>query len=775
MGVKVVGGSPLPPSGWLVSLEKYAWHNCGATLLSSHWALTAAHCVLDDAGEPVDTRILSLATSSLTVGSSASSPGGTRPPPALIEGAVDQESVFECPASLHVHRVLAHPGYNPLSFENDIALLQLEEDKASHCVAGLVLPQLDGARSEAEVGSQLVVAGWGATSVDAQHDFADELHATRVALVDKVECSEVYGFSLPPSMLCAGGEGGDACHGDSGGPLYLPADEGEPAVLVGVVSWGNGCGKPGFPGVYTNLSYFAGWLDEHLQPSPPLPPTPPPAPPTPPFPPPSPPASPSPPNSPPLSEAEACACAADGVSAGIPTGTAGCEAWLDNGVLWCYVREPALCESSMPSDTFEGAGWRPCSPVPTPEEWGQCECAIDGISAGIGTGVAGCTNHDGDSNGAWCYLAEPSACMPFARPSVQFPGAAWSYCRLPSYTRCIDDPYYSDENGGCKQWEGRMCTVAHFESSGWTAGRRDWLVYSCPESCADVLPECDGVDEPPSAPPARPPLPPSASPERPPPSAPPPLRYRLTSVLTLDETLDSFDGAHFAATFARFLAIDASRVVVSAIAASVVVSATIEGDDPGALDALRTKLDTLTPASASSALNATVESINVPARIDLLAPPATPPPPCSPPAGVELDVWLIIFAAAMVVCSLSALMLVGFFVRRRQHVRRRRPRPRRTTWQTSRSSCTSPPRLRLSNTDPLWREHAMETEPGPAGPPSPQPEGAKPETLSPDNLPPLVVHEMGEHSGSVDGGLELHDVDVVEVEGSGPGDLCVGR
>lgn len=69
----------------------------------------------------------------------------------------------------------------------------------------------------------------------------------------------------------------------------------------------------------------------------------------------------------------------------------------------------------------------------------------------------------------------------------------------------------------------------------------------------------------------------------------------------------------------------------------------------------------------------------------------------------------------------------------------------------------------------------METEPGPAGPPSPQPEGAKPETLSPDNLPPLVVHEMGEHSGSVDGGLELHDVDVVEVEGSGPGDLCVGR
>lgn len=63
-------------------------------------------------------------------------------------------------------------------------------------------------------------------------------------------------------MLCAGAleQGGrDACQGDSGGPL-IDKD----AKLVGVVSWGVGCGRKDFPGVYARVSGLKGWLGDNI-------------------------------------------------------------------------------------------------------------------------------------------------------------------------------------------------------------------------------------------------------------------------------------------------------------------------------------------------------------------------------------------------------------------------------------------------------------------------------------------------------------------------------
>jgi secreted trypsin-like serine protease len=51
-------------------------------------------------------------------------------------------------------------------------------------------------------------------------------------------------------MLCAREENADACQGDSGGPLYDKTNN----VLVGVVSWGNGCALKEYPGVYSRVS-----------------------------------------------------------------------------------------------------------------------------------------------------------------------------------------------------------------------------------------------------------------------------------------------------------------------------------------------------------------------------------------------------------------------------------------------------------------------------------------------------------------------------------------
>merc|ERR1712037_70331 len=65
---------------------------------------------------------------------------------------------------------------------------------------------------------------------------------------------------IADSMICAGLERGgkDSCQGDSGGP-FMCGNE-----LTGVVSWGYGCAEAGYPGVYTQVSYFISWLNNNM-------------------------------------------------------------------------------------------------------------------------------------------------------------------------------------------------------------------------------------------------------------------------------------------------------------------------------------------------------------------------------------------------------------------------------------------------------------------------------------------------------------------------------
>jgi secreted trypsin-like serine protease len=34
-------------------------------------------------------------------------------------------------------------------------------------------------------------------------------------------------------------------------------------VAVGITSYGNGCAKPGLPGIYTRISYFHNWIEKN--------------------------------------------------------------------------------------------------------------------------------------------------------------------------------------------------------------------------------------------------------------------------------------------------------------------------------------------------------------------------------------------------------------------------------------------------------------------------------------------------------------------------------
>jgi putative cell wall-binding protein len=91
----------------------------------------------------------------------------------------------------------------------------------------------------------------------------------RIASVSTVAdgpCATAYAAEtfIASAMLCAVGPGftTDTCQGDSGGPLAVQSAG--VWYLAGVTSWGNGCAESPYPGVYTEVSTYATWLESQI-------------------------------------------------------------------------------------------------------------------------------------------------------------------------------------------------------------------------------------------------------------------------------------------------------------------------------------------------------------------------------------------------------------------------------------------------------------------------------------------------------------------------------
>ncbi|XVS63157.1 S1 family peptidase [Actinosynnema sp. CA-299493] len=213
----IVGGRDAPATPWAVALFDGGVFFCGGALIAPDKVVTAAHCTVARTALGVRDRL----PADLTA----------------VAGRADLDTAEG--RAVRVASLWRHPAFTGVSDGDDVATLTLATP----------LPYRPIRIADAASG-QAKVYGWGRTAELSAP--SRRLREVDVPIRADAECAAEVPDYRPGGMLCAGyPEGGkDACEGDSGGPLTVAGE------LVGLVSYGRGCARPGQPGVYTRLSRY---------------------------------------------------------------------------------------------------------------------------------------------------------------------------------------------------------------------------------------------------------------------------------------------------------------------------------------------------------------------------------------------------------------------------------------------------------------------------------------------------------------------------------------
>lgn len=242
-GVKIINGRSAPADAFQYQVAivyagadspLYGLH-CGGTLIDPNWVLTAAHCFNPDT-QNGDFEVFS--------GSRKLSTGGHLVPITKI----------------------VRNNYDPATNERDIALVKLETPVLDQTPMNLADLVVEGKKTTRMV----TISGWGVTA-EGSSVASDDLQFAFVPLIENKICRANYG-NLPAKqrkdikddMICAGDGKADACQGDSGGPLVIKSAGNKPYV-EGVVSWGEGCNRARFPGVYARVPSYLPWITSTMK------------------------------------------------------------------------------------------------------------------------------------------------------------------------------------------------------------------------------------------------------------------------------------------------------------------------------------------------------------------------------------------------------------------------------------------------------------------------------------------------------------------------------